>query len=365
MSMVELKSIGSLLKRKRNKAKKTDEIIPVYAVTNNAGFVLSSSLHEFTIHSEDTSNYLVVEKNDFAYNPSRLNIGSIAYFDEERKGLISPMYVVFHADESKILPKYLYIVIKSESVRNKIDSLKEVGARFRFDFNRWDLIEIPVPSLSEQQRIVGILDTFTSFIDNLKQQIAQRRKQYEYYRDQLLDLEGKGGVEMKTLGDLSIIKTGTKPDEIKTSGLYKYINAGTSASGYVDKTNCDGNVTTTPSRGQGGIGYVGFQNYSFWLGPLCYQIRSVDNKAIIDKFLFYYLSAHNEQILKYKSEGGTPALNAVDLKKIVCYIPPFSEQQRIVDILDKFEASIQNLEAQLAQREKQYEYYRNKLLTFE
>ena len=62
--MVEWKTIGSLLERKRVKAK--DEMIPVYAVTNNAGFVLSASLHDFTIHSEDTSNYLVVTKNDFA-----------------------------------------------------------------------------------------------------------------------------------------------------------------------------------------------------------------------------------------------------------------------------------------------------------
>ena len=73
-------------------------------------------------------------------------------------------------------------------------------------------IKIPIPSLEEQKRIVGILDTFTDSIENLKQQIAQRRKQYEYYRDQLLDLEGKDGVEMKTLGDVLIsLKTGLNP----------------------------------------------------------------------------------------------------------------------------------------------------------
>lgn len=63
-------------------------------------------------------------------------------------------------------------------------------------------IPFPIPSLSEQERIVGILDTFTAAIDNLKAQIAQRRKQYEYYRDQLLDLEGKEGVEMKTVSQI-------------------------------------------------------------------------------------------------------------------------------------------------------------------
>ena len=58
-------------------------------------------------------------------------------------------------------------------------------------------------------------------------------------------------------------------------------------------------------------------------------------------------------------------LSAKKLNQITIPVPPLSEQQRIVDILDKFEASIQNLEAQLSQREKQYDYYRNKLLTFE
>lgn len=363
--MVEWKTIGSLIERKRIKAKTLQEPSPVYAVTNTEGFVLSSSMHDFTIHSEDTSNYMVVSKNDFAYNPSRLNIGSISYFNKEGYGLISPMYVVFHADESIVTPEYLYTVIKSVSVRNKIDALKEVGARFRFDFSRWALIQIPIPSLEEQKRIVGILDTFTDSIENLKQQIAQRRKQYEHYRDQLLDLEGKDGVEMKTLGDICNIKTGKKPNVILEQGYYKYINAGTCESGYTNEINCNADVVTTPSRGQGGIGFVGYQPEDFWLGPLCYQIRLIDGEKNRNKFLFYYLSSHNEVILKYKSEGGTPAVNAVDLKKIEVYLPPLSEQQRIVSILDTFEASISNLEAQLAQRQKQYEYYRNQLLTFE
>ncbi len=226
-------------------------------------------------------------------------------------------------------------------------------------------ILIPIPSLSEQERIVGILDTFTAAIDNLKAQIAQRRKQYEYYRDQLLDLEGKEGVVMKTLGELCLIKTGCKPLEIKENGLLKYINAGTSESGYVDKSNCDGDVVTTPSRGQGGIGFVAYQFEAFWLGPLCYQIRPNEQERLSSKFLYNYLSSHNEEILKYKSEGGTPAINALDLKKIIIHLPPLEDQRRIVGILDTFEASITNLESQLKAREQQYEYYRNKLLTFE
>ena len=66
--------------------------------------------------------------------------------------------------------------------------------------SKYSQFEIPVPSITEQTRIVGILDTFTASIENLKQQIAQRRKQYEHYRDQLLDLEGKEGNSIKCWG---------------------------------------------------------------------------------------------------------------------------------------------------------------------
>ena len=70
---------------------------------------------------------------------------------------------------------------------------------------------IPIPSLAERNRIVGILDTFTSSIENLKQQIAERRKQYEYYRDQLLDLEGKEGVKMKIVKEVFDTRNGYTP----------------------------------------------------------------------------------------------------------------------------------------------------------
>ena len=96
----------------------------------------------------------------------------------------------------------------------------------------------PIPSLEEQTRIVGILDTFTSAIDNLKEQIAQRRKQYEYYRDQLLDLEGKPGVEMKTLGEILILKKGeyiTKKEAIE--GIYPVILGGKEPAYFINRYN--------------------------------------------------------------------------------------------------------------------------------
>ncbi len=381
--MLERISIGSLLRRKRIKAKSIGNNAPVYAVTNSNGFVLSNSLHDFSIFSDDTSNYLVVDKNDFAYNPSRLNIGSIAYFKNDGKGLVSPMYVVFHADEEKILPEYLFIVIKSRAVRNKIDALKEVGARFRFDFNRWDLIQIPVPSLSEQTRIVGILDTFTASIENLKQQIAQRRKQYEHYRDQLLDLEGKEGVEMKTLGDLCdyVDYRGKTPHKVE-KGVF-LVTAKNIRKGFIDYCNSKeyiaeedyanvmrrglpkiGDVLITTEAPCGNVAQIDNENVALAQRVIKYRPRDLSLNPSYLKFIL--LGEYFQTKLDKEATGGTvKGIKGSKLHKMTIPVPSFPEQQRIVSILDTFEASIANLEQQLAQRERQYEYYRNKLLTFE
>lgn len=366
--MVEWKKLGdfSQLQKTRNKKHVTEN---AYSITQ-AGLVPTKCFfkEKTNITSSDTSGYYIVMKDWFVYSPSRIDVGSISYLKGEGPVIVSPIDVVFSIDTAVCTPDYLLNYFftydgKKKLLRNR-EGVEGMGRR-NLPFDAIKNILIPIPSLSEQERIVGILDTFTSAIDNLKAQIAQRRKQYEYYRDQLLDLEGKEGVVMKTLGELCLIKTGCKPLEIKENGLFKYINAGTSESGYVDKSNCDGDVVTTPSRGQGGIGFVAYQFEAFWLGPLCYQIRPNEQERLSSKFLYNYLSSHNEEILKYKSEGGTPAINALDLKKIIIHLPPLEDQRRIVGILDTFEASIQNLESQLAAREQQYEYYRNKLLTFE
>ena len=226
---------------------------------------------------------------------------------------------------------------------------------------------VPIPSMSEQERVVGILDTFISSIDNLKQQIAQRRKQYEYYRDQLLDLEGKEGVEMKTLGEVcSVITGGEVPeDTIKgqltpsTEYPYAVYTNGKETYGFTKNYQVDSDAVCISSIGAntGAIYYK--------VGKFTPAIRLkvlIPKKMLNTKFLYY---AACKIDFRGKNTGSVPNINANYVKSKEIPVPSLSDQQRIVDILDKFEASIQNLEAQLSQREKQYEYYRNKLLTFE
>ncbi|UPL06688.1 Type I restriction enzyme specificity protein [Pseudomonas sp. IsoF] len=236
-------------------------------------------------------------------------------------------------------------------------------------------LKIPIPcpdnprkSLEIQGEIVRILDAMTAHIAVLAAELTARKKQYNHYRDQLLSFE-EGEVEWRTLGTIADINTGQKPSEIlERATCVDYINAGTSRSGYCAASNCGGDTVTTPSRGQGGIGYVGYQKEPFWLGPLCYKLQSIDKTILINKYLFYFLQSKNDLLLGLKKEGGVPAVNKSDLVKLEIPVPLLKEQQRVVSILDKFDALTNSLSEglphEIALRQKQYEHYRDLLLNF-
>ena len=126
-----------------------------------------------------------------------------------------------------------------------------------------------------------------------------------------------------------------------------------------------------------GIGYIHRKPVfveSALQGELCeIEIEKEFEKVKQDEnftkeYLYYYLLSHNKDIIKCKKEGGVPAVNRSDLCKIKICIPSIAEQKRIVDILDKFDALVNDisdvLPAEINARRQQYEYYRDKLLSF-
>lgn len=224
-------------------------------------------------------------------------------------------------------------------------------------------MSIPIPSLSEQERIVGILDTFTACIDNIKPQIEQRRKQYEHYRNTLLTFnKDDDSVEWKTLGEVAEIGTGSgNTNESLAKGLYPFYTRGQEI---LRKNEYEYDEQAVVTAGDGvGVGKViHYVEGKYALHQRAY--RFCPKKNLNTKFLFYYM-----KVTFYKYVCGNAVASSVSSlrkPKLQVYpipIPSLQEQQRIVSILDTFEASITNLEAQLEQRQKQYEYYREELLT--
>ena len=266
------------------------------------------------------------------------------------------------------------------------------GGHQRHWISKYSQFEVPLPPLYEQNRIVGILDTFTSSIDNLKQQITQRRKQYEFYRDQLfyaskadlLEASKRGEVIVKSLDDLGtftrgrrFVRTDIVPEGVPCihyGDMYTYygVSAEETPTHLTKELSSklrfakNGDVVIVAAGENDldiGVGVA-------WLGKepvVVHDACFIFENKMNPKYLSHFMRSRNyhQQIRMGVVDGKICSISAKELGRALIAVPSLQEQQRIVDILDTFEASIQNLEAQLSQREKQYEYYRNKLLTFE
>ena len=365
MSMVEWKKLGTI----------TD----IGTGSNNREDACEDGLYPFYVRSKE-----VLRINSFLYDeeailiPGEGGIGEIFHYVNGKYGLHQRTYRV-HPISKEINGRYLYYFLY-ENFGQYIEqkSYKATAASIRkpmlFDF------PVAVPSLYEQKRIIGILDTFTAAIENLKAQIANRRKQYEHYRDQLLDLEGKPGVEMKTLGEVCGIFDGThqtpkyQEEGIKFVSVENITNLYASNK-YISFEDYQNNYKTKPQKGDvlmTRIGDVGSCAVIDRDEPIAYYVSLAllrpSVNLLLSNYLKYLLESTTGKIELRKKTLLTAVplkINLGDIGKLKLPLPSLSEQSRIVSILDTFEASIANLEAQLKEREKQYEYYRNKLLTFE
>lgn len=286
-------------------------------------------------------------------------------------------------ENERALLRYLYYSLQctdvSDIVRGVPPKINQANMRN---------IPIPIPSLSEQQRIVSILDTFTSSISNLKQQIEERRKQYEYERDLLLDLEGKEGVEMKKLGEVFSFKNGlNKGKEFFGKGKPIIMFTNVFNSRFITKAMIKSRVDISEQeleRINAQIGDVFFTRTSETKEDVGYasvlvedmeectfagfliRARPITHKMLPQYCKYCFSTPKVRNAIVSKSSFTTRAsLTGSGLGEVIIPLPPLSTQSRIVSILDTFEQSISNLEEQLAMREKQYEYYRNQLLTFE
>ena len=249
--------------------------------------------------------------------------------------------------------------------------------------------EIPIPSLAKQQEIVSHLDTFTTLISNLESELDMRRKQYEHYRNQLLDFEGVEGVEWKTLGETCTLKArigwqGLTKKEYRDKGEYLLVT-GTDFTDahtidfehcvYVDKERYEqdiniqlknGDVLITKDGTLGKVAYINSLPKPTTLNGGVFVVRDTTSK-ISQKYLMYYLvSGYFKHFIEHNHTNGTiKHLTQGLLVNFTIPIPSKQTQQEIVEKLDAFENLIQSFEQEIKLRKQQYEYYREKLLTFE
>lgn len=257
--------------------------------------------------------------------------------------------------------------------------------------SKYSQIEIPLPPIEVQTKIVRILDKFTSLEAELeaelKAELDCRKRQYEYYRDKLLSFENVGGqeVEWKKMSEVCL-KT-SKINWKLVEGEYKYIDLSS-----VDRDNhkisdCTIiNKENAPSRAQQVVktGDILFGTTRPTLMRFCYIPKEYDgevcstgycvirvnNEMINSHFAYHFLFTQKFQdyVEGHQKGASYPAISNKDVMSFELPIPSLQEQERIATILDRFESlttSLQSgLPAEIAARRQQYEHYRDKLLTF-
>ena len=149
---------------------KESEDIPVYSVTNTQGFCRDYFGKE--VASKDKSTYKIVPKGCFAYNPSRINVGSVDWQRNEERVIVSPLYNVFSVSE-ELDQQYLYYFLKSDVALHLIKAAATGSVRDNLKFNMLCDFQINLPSLNEQKEIVHCLDKIKTIIEHRQQQLQK------------------------------------------------------------------------------------------------------------------------------------------------------------------------------------------------
>ena len=279
-------------------------------------------------------------------------------------------------DDNLLLPNFSKHLFRSEILRKKIIKTASGVTRFNVSKELMKKIQIPLPPLKKQEEIAAVLDKFTERTEEL----TAREAQYNYYRDMLLseDYLNKiseklikefcpGGMEWKKLGEVCEIGTGkSNTNEQSDNGKYPFYVRSKDIK-RINKFEFDETSIIIP--GEGGIGEIfHYVKGKYALHQRAYRIHIIDEK-IITKFIYYYLMNNfKKYIMKNAVSSTITSIRKPMIENFEIPIPPIEIQNKIIKFLDNFETLVndirQGLPKEIELRQKQYEYYRKKLLTF-
>lgn len=185
------------------------------------------------------------------------------------------------------------------------------------------------------------------------------------YIDEMIKELCPDGVEWKELGEVCEVNKGKQLNKtlLTADGEYPAYNGGKTYSGRTDNYNVEAN-TIIVSQGGASAGFVNFVETRFWANAHCYYL--LPDMAVVDnRYLYHFLKMNQNYLMEFQHGAGIPALKSDKLTKLKMPIPPLEIQNEIVKILDKFTDYVTELTAELTLRQKQYSFYRDRLLSFE
>ena len=374
---VEWKTLGEVSNLSRGK---------VYSksyITNNAG--------SYPVYSSQTKNEGVLGNiSTFDYDGEFLTwttdgayAGSV--FHRNCKFSITNVCGLIKLTSDSISYRFLYYWL---SIHAK-EYVYEGMGNPKLMTNQMISVTIPLPPLPIQQHIVEVLDTFTDAISNLEEELALREKQFGFYREQLLSFDDEASLGGKLFSDkveyvklkdicLNICSGGTpltsnkeyysgsnpwlRTQEVDWNDVYDTElkiseDAIKNSSAKLIPANCLIVAMYGATAGKCCINRIPLTT-----NQACCNLQIDERKALV-KYVFHWVCKEYHHI-KAMGEGSQSNLNAQKVKSYPVPLPSISSQKEIVEILDTFESMIANIKEEIVLRTKQYEYYREKLLSF-
>lgn len=345
---------------------------------------LSSGNCKYITLNDESKKYLLKE-GDLLFARTGATYGKTLYVPNNEPAVYASFLIKIDLDNSVILNRYYWHFSKSNLYWKQADKYVSKAGQQQFNTNAVSKVIVPVPPMDVQERIVKVLDNFDAICSDLgiglPAEIEKRQKQYEYYRDKLLSFDINVDKVINTTGGQPLIKLlqyvfGYAFVELETvlrirNGKdYKHLSRGDipvyGSGGIMAQVNTsiyDKPTVLIPRKGS--IDKLYYTEKPFWNVDTIFYTEIDDNFAIA-KYIYYCLQ--KEHLEDYNTAGGVPSLTQTVLNKIVIPLPTLEKQKEIVEILDKFDSICNDLSAglpaEIEHRQKQYEYYRDKLLSF-
>ena len=373
----QLKKLGDFISEYSVK-NRCNETIPVYSVTNSQGFCKEYFNKE--VASQDKSTYKIVPYGCFAYNPSRINVGSVDWQNKEERVIVSPLYNVFSVSEN-LNQDFLLYFIKSNGTMGIINTLATGTVRLNLKLSMLKEFPITVPPLSDQQSIVEELNTINELIRLKKDQLDDYDKLSQSIFSEMFGdpIENEKGWEVKKFSEVASFKNGLNFGKNENGYSYKILGVGDFKNNYVvnsslleyinlnDELSSDyflkpEDIVFVRSNGSkelvGRCVSVDCTEPTTYSG-FCIRCRLNENTGVLPMYLLYVCK--NKGIREYLTQSGRGCnisnVNQKILNSTDIIIPPVSKQELFIQRIelieqqkDEIKSTIADLETLLASR---------------
>ena len=377
---VEWRTLGDVVLATSNirwrDTNKSYRYIDLTSVSREQNIILETT--EITKDNAPSRAQKLVLKDDVIFATTRPTQQRLCLItDEYSNEVASTGYCVLRANTSVILPKWIFYWIASNEFKIFVEENQSGSAYPAISDAKVKEFQIPIPfpndpqkSLAIQQEIVRVLDSLSeqnkALTTALAEEIENRKKQYAYYREELFRFEGKE-VEWKTLGEVASIGTGSHDTkDAVEDGIYTFYARGVNP---LKLNSYDFDETAIITAGDG----VGVGKVFHWVeGKYALHQRAYKIVPIYDinaRYIYYYIVTNFLGYVEKQSvHSSVTSLRKPMFIKFPIAIPSTQEQERIVRLLDQYDEAAKSIVAAIKKeielRNKQFEYYRNLLLTF-